>query len=142
MRAWFIDTGFVIALSAPKDNFHTRAAVLAQQIARDQIPLVTTYAVLLEIGAALSKLNFRVAAAQLLQSLYNDAHVQILPNDAALTQSSLDLFAQRPDKEWSLCDCTSFVVMQNLKISSALTTDHHFSQAGFSALLLQEQLTH
>ena len=69
MRAWFIDTGFVIALSAPKDNFHTRAAVLAQQIARDQIPLVTTYAVLLEIGAALSKLNFRVAAAQLLQSL-------------------------------------------------------------------------
>jgi hypothetical protein len=31
---------------------------------------------------------------------------------------------------------TSFVVMRELKLSQALTTDHHFAQAGFEALLL------
>jgi predicted nucleic acid-binding protein len=42
---------------------------------------------------------------------------------------------QRPDKEWSLTDCNSFVVMQHEGISEALTGDHHFEQAGFVALL-------
>lgn len=40
-----------------------------------------------------------------------------------------------PDKDWSLTDCISFVVMKDLKITEALTGDHHFEQAGFVALL-------
>jgi hypothetical protein len=47
----------------------------------------------------------------------------------------LTLFSRRPDKEWSLTDCTSFVVMQQERLTDALTTDHHFEQAGFRALL-------
>jgi len=45
------------------------------------------------------------------------------------------LYAQRPDKEWSLTDCISFVVMRRHDITEALTGDHHFEQAGFIALL-------
>ena len=45
------------------------------------------------------------------------------------------LFAERPDKDWSLTDCISFVVMQEQGICEALTADHHFEQAGFVALL-------
>jgi predicted nucleic acid-binding protein len=43
--------------------------------------------------------------------------------------------ASRPDKDWSLTDCTSFVVMENENIKEALTADRHFEQAGFTALL-------
>jgi uncharacterized protein len=39
------------------------------------------------------------------------------------------------DKEWGLTDCVSFVVMQERKLTHALTTDRHFSQAGFADLL-------
>jgi predicted nucleic acid-binding protein len=39
------------------------------------------------------------------------------------------------DKEWSLVDCISFVVMTDRKLTDALTGDHHFEQAGFNALL-------
>ena len=39
------------------------------------------------------------------------------------------------DKEWTLTDCISFVVMQREGITDALTADHHFEQAGFVALL-------
>jgi predicted nucleic acid-binding protein len=47
----------------------------------------------------------------------------------------VDLYQNRDDKEWSLTDCISFVVMTREGITEALTGDHHFEQAGFSILL-------
>ena len=47
----------------------------------------------------------------------------------------VDFFEQRSDKEWSLTDCLSFLVMRDEGITQALTGDHHFEQAGFTALL-------
>ena len=46
------------------------------------------------------------------------------------------LFRDRPDKDWGLTDCMSFVVMQDYGLTAALTSDNHFRQAGFRALLL------
>jgi predicted nucleic acid-binding protein len=65
MATWFIDTGFAIALCVRRDKFHTKAALLASEIERNATQLVTTYAVLLEIGAALSKLDIRADSATL-----------------------------------------------------------------------------
>jgi predicted nucleic acid-binding protein len=45
------------------------------------------------------------------------------------------LWKSRPDKEWSLVDCSSFIVMQQRGLTEALTTDHHFAQVGFIRLL-------
>lgn len=47
----------------------------------------------------------------------------------------IELYSQRPDKNWSLTDCISFQVMKSFGITEALTGDHHFEQAGFVALL-------
>ena len=47
------------------------------------------------------------------------------------------MFSERLDKEWSLTDCASFLVMQGKGIQDALTHDHHFEQMGFRALLRQ-----
>jgi predicted nucleic acid-binding protein len=53
-----------------------------------------------------------------------------------LFDAGLELYSRRPDKEWSLTDCISFVVMEEHGLTEALTTDHHFEQAGFTALLM------
>ncbi len=45
------------------------------------------------------------------------------------------MFRRRHDKEWSLVDCMSFVVMQDRRLQESLTTDEHFEQAGFRSLL-------
>jgi len=45
------------------------------------------------------------------------------------------LYQGRPDKEWGLVDCVTFVVMKKRGITEALTADEHFEQAGFQALL-------
>lgn len=50
-------------------------------------------------------------------------------------QRGLDLFTERPDKEWSLTDCISFRIMEQEGIDEALSFDHHFEQAGYRCLL-------
>lgn len=44
-------------------------------------------------------------------------------------------FRKHADHAYSFTDCASFVVMHELKLSQAFTSDRHFTQAGFEALL-------
>jgi len=92
----------------------------------------------LEIANALSGQRYRRAAMELLQSLEADPRVKIIPLSEALYAQAFRLYCERPDKEWGLTDCISFVVMQDRKITESLTTDEHFQQAGLRALLLED----
>ena len=135
MAEVFLDTAYAIALSSPNDLFHHRAIQFADQIEAEDIQLVTTRAVLLEIGNALSKQRHRDAAITLLDALEADPSIEIIPLSEQLYARALRLYRERPDKEWGLTDCVSFVVMQVRGISEALTIDEHFHQAGFRALM-------
>jgi len=59
----------------------------------------------------------------------------VIPQTSGQFGNALHLYRQRPDKEWSLTDCTSILIMQTEGIQEALTHDSHFAQAGFTALL-------
>jgi predicted nucleic acid-binding protein len=89
----------------------------------------------LEIGNALSKPNQRKIAAELLGSLDRDSRVDVVPLSEELYQRGLELFRRRPDKSWGLVDCISFEVMREHAVNDSLTSDGHFEQAGFRALL-------
>lgn len=65
-----------------------------------------------------------------------DPGFRLIPAQSELIERGKDLYGQRPDKEWSLTDCISFVVMQEEHIIEALTGDRHFEQAGFKAVLV------
>lgn len=97
--------------------------------------MVTTRAVLLEIGNSLSRKRHRVLGVALLEFLEADPRVEIVPLSEDLYRKGFELFGQRRDKEWGLVDCVSFVVMQERELQESLTTDEHFEQAGFRALL-------
>ncbi len=114
----FLDTAYAIALSSPNDQFHARALALAEQLEALGTRLVTTRAVLLEIGNALSKPHYRQAAVQLLAAMEADPKVDIVPLSESLY--------------------TSFFIMQDRRLTEALTTDVHFQQASFRALLREE----
>ena len=133
----FLDTSYAIALASPKDQYHARAEALADELEQSRSRLVTTRAVLLEIGGSLARQRFRNAAVELLDSLESDSTVEIIPLSESLYARALQLYRGRPDKEWSLTDCVSFVVMQDRGLTGALTTDDHFRQADFRALLLE-----
>jgi uncharacterized protein len=58
-----------------------------------------------------------------------------VPPGQELFDQGVELYAARTDKQWSLTDCISFVVMRQYRVTEALTGDRHFEQAGFTAML-------
>ena len=131
----FLDTAYAIALASQSDNFHQRAIELAETLEHESTTIVTTRAIQLEIGNALSKQRFRHAGIQLLRALEEDESIIIVELSKALYQEAFQLYSDRKDKEWGLVDCISFITMKKHSISEALTSDEHFRQAGFTALL-------
>ncbi len=131
----FLDTSYVIALLVPQDQHHATAAAVSRQMIEARTQLVTTQAVLVEIGNALARQRYRAACLQTLRALQTDPATEIVPLSEDLFGRALDLYESRPDREWGLADCMSFVVMEDLGLTDALTTDRHFEQAGYRALL-------
>lgn len=127
-----VDTQFVIALINPRDIDHGRVVHLAEE-QRHQSFLITD-AVLLEIGNALARTR-RMEAAEVIESFFRSDNTEVIRMTPDLFSRALDLYRRRWDKKWSLVDCVSFVVMQDHGSRRALTSDHHFTQAGFEAML-------
>ncbi len=131
----FLDASYAIALSAPADRHHNQALRLADELMAARATVVTTHAVLLEIGNSLARQRYRQEAVGLLQLLVTDPAVEIVPLSEDLYARAFDLYRLRPDKEWGMTDCSSFVLMTERGITKALTADIHFQQCGFRALL-------
>ena len=131
----FLDTAYTISLSSEQDDLHELALQIADDLEEEHTSIITTQAIMLEIGNALSKKRFRHAAVTLLQALGSDPSVEVVPFSQELYDKAFDLFRKRPDKDWGLIDCVSFIVMQERGITQALTTDDHYRQAGFQALM-------
>ena len=132
MRPVFLDTGYMLALLNTRDKYHQAAVALAGSV---QPPYITSEAILLEIGNALSRPPYRTLGIQALTELRESDQYRVVPVDSALIARGFDLFRTRTDKAWGLTDCISFVIMQELGLTHALTTDHHFEQTGFVKLL-------
>jgi predicted nucleic acid-binding protein len=128
----FADTSYLLALVNPDDEFHASAVGLSSRL--DEV-VVTTMWVLTELGDALHRGRNRKTFSRFLDTLAEHEDIRIVSASPELFHRGVDLFRARPDKEWSLTDCISFVVMADEGISEALTGDRHFEQAGFKALL-------
>lgn len=128
----FADTYYYLALLVERDESHQLAMEVTRQF---QGQIVTTGWVLLEFANAVSKSRKRHYYPSLLEDLKQSSQVKIIPPDETLFDEGTDLYRQRPDKDWSLTDCISFIVMEREGITEALTGDHHFEQAGFVSLL-------
>ncbi len=132
MSPIFADTSYYIAVVNPRDGLHQQAMRFADALRRD---VVTTEFVLIEAANWLSRSSDRDVFSRLLASVEADERTTVVQADHALFVQGVELYRQRPDKDWSLTDCISFVVMTHHDLREALTADRHFEQAGFRALL-------
>lgn len=128
MRLHFVDSWFFIALTDRRDHHHTAARTLNRALS--PVQLVTTDAVLTELLAfyAVESELRRVAAAISRRVL---DQFTVISAERSLFLRSLDRYERRADKEYSLVDCMSMIVMEDYGIQHVLTNDHHFTQAGF-----------
>lgn len=131
----FLDTSYLIALLNTGHQWHATALSWRDAIVQTRTPLLTTEYVLVEFADGLSVLRFRQQAEATISILRSSSHVEIIAASADLFETGLTLYRDRHDKAWSLTDCISFLIMRRRIMTLALTSDHHFEQAGFRALL-------
>ncbi|NEQ83273.1 MAG: type II toxin-antitoxin system VapC family toxin [Moorea sp. SIO2I5] len=132
----FLDTAFIQALLNKRDQYHQKALELLPRL-KNAKEVWVTEAVLTEVGNALSAVN-RVIAVQFIQQCYQTENMYVVSVDTSLLQRALQLYYARSDKTWGLTDCISFAVMKEQGLTDALTTDKHFVQAGYRALMLDK----
>lgn len=132
MNDRFADTSFLVALLNQNDESHRLALHYASE---PGMRMLTTRWVLVELANWFAASRARTKVLSFVESLARQPLVTILPATEAQFAEGLALYHQRADKAWSLTDCISFAVMQDARLTEALTADHHFEQAGFRALL-------
>jgi uncharacterized protein len=137
MAELFADTSGWGNLVDSSQPFHMLAASIYRSARGQQRKVITTNYVVVELVALLSSpLRIpRPTVVSFVESLRTSPAVEVVHVDLVLDAEAWQLLRSRQDKEWSLVDCASFVVMQRRGILEALTTDHHFEQAGFIRLL-------
>ena len=137
MAELFADTSGLGTLADPTQPFHSVAASLYRTARNQKRKVVTTNYVLAELVALLtSPLRFsRASIVAFLDDVKTSPYVEVVHVDPHLDDEAWQLFKSRQDKDWSLVDCASFATMTRRGIAEALTTDHHFEQAGFVRLL-------
>ena len=131
MNAVFADTSFFLALLRADDAAHRQAQA---ELAVNRSILTTAF-IILELGNACARAEDHGDFLALLAGIRASPRTTIIGLEAQLMDLGLQLMDARRDKDWSLTDCISFVVMERDGLTEALTTDKHFEQAGFRALL-------
>jgi uncharacterized protein len=131
----FVDTGYLIALYDPGDQLFPRAAAWAEAL--DE-PLLVSGFVLVETLNFFSRPGRRPRGHAMIESIEADHGFTIIPVSDELFKAGYAIHRDRPDKAWSLTDCTSFHLMRVGGIRQALTHDQHFEQAGFEAPLRRD----
>ena len=135
MRKVFADTLYWVAIIRPNDPYQ-RAAKEARQAIGPCI-IVTTDEVLCEFATAFAKSGptLREKVVQIVRELLDNGSVRVMAQSRESFLRALDRFSERPDKEYSLTDCSSMNAMDAEGIRDVLTNDHHFEQEGYNVLI-------
>lgn len=132
MSAVFADAFYFVARLNRRDQHHERVVAFSRDF---RARLLTTDWILMEVADALAKSESRPRIRDFVLHLRQSAACETIPASRELLDRALELYHQHRDKEWTLTDCVSFVVMRERGLTDALTQDHHFEQAGFTPLL-------
>ena len=131
----FADTGYWIALISARDDLRESAVQATNNLGNRR--LVTSEMVLVEVLNHFARLGdiARKTAAETIIGLKNDSNTEVIEQNTEQFESAVYRYANRLDQNWSLVDCSSFVLMEERGIRDALAQDIDFVQAGFNALL-------
>ena len=125
-----VDTSAMAALANRQDDNHHLAREIWQRMRREKCRPFTTNVLVIETHTLLLIRSHHTVARSWLTA-------QPLPETWVTEQEFADarqLILEYDDKDFSLADATSFVVMERLRTPWAFTFDEHFAKYGFSPL--------
>jgi hypothetical protein len=132
MSVVFADAFYFVARLNRRDQHHERVVAYSRDF---RAAILTTDWVLMEVADALARSECRPRVREFVLHLRQATACEIVPASRELFDRALELYQQHADKEWTLTDCSSMVIMRERGLTDVLTADRHFEQAGFTTLL-------
>ncbi len=131
----FVDTSGLYALVEKNDGHHAAARTVVEKLLRSGHRLVVTdYVVAETVNLSTVRSGQRVAV-RVLDLIEQSAGIRIEWIGTSRFEATKAFFRKHADHDYSFTDCTSFIVMRELRLTQAVTTDGHFREAGFEVLL-------
>jgi predicted nucleic acid-binding protein len=133
----FVDTSGWGHLVDSTQPYHPLAANVYRTARQQGRKVITTNYIIAELVTLMTSPSRipRPRTVAFIESLKTSPYINVVHVDASLDEQAWQLLRSRQDKDWSLVDCVSFVMMKQHGVGESLTTDHHFEQAGFIRLL-------
>ncbi len=128
----FVDTGSWYALTTPGDPDHDRAKAILES---NTEPFLTSDYVVDELLTLFIVRGQKTKGIEWKHDVLESGGVRLERVSESDFDSALRLYQEFADKEWSFTDCTSYVLMQRLKIQQAFSFDHHFRQFGIITVI-------
>ncbi len=127
----FVDSGAWQALYAENDKYHTMAAEAFRELAKRKVTFyVTDYVFDEAITLLLAQVGYD-KARRCGDWILSSPRVRFVRVNLGQWNDAWAMFKQYDDRNFSFTDCTSFVMMRQLKLLDAFTFDRHFEQMGF-----------
>ncbi len=128
-----LDTSGLLCLHHRAEPFHEMALEFYQSANKR---LTNNYVLAEYVALATARRFPRQFTLTFIADLLGNPEIEVVWVDETLDNEALNLLLERQDKNYSLCDAVSFVLMRQRDITKALTTDRHFEQEGFQRLLV------
>jgi len=135
VRDVFLDTSGLYALVDRRDAHHAPARDLVARAVRQGRKLVVTDYVLPESTTLAGARGGRHVALKMLDLVDQSVGIRVEWMQPSRFDAARAFYRRHDDHAYSFVDCASFVVMRECGLRQALTTDRHFVEAGFDALL-------
>lgn len=131
----FVDTSGLYALIDRRDTHHAEARDVVGKLVRSGKRLVVTDQIVAESVNLANARSGHHVAVRVIDLIEQSTGIRLERVHAERFEATKAFFRRHADQGFSFTDCTSFVVMRELRIRAALTTDKHFAAAGFETLL-------
>jgi predicted nucleic acid-binding protein len=134
-RDVFVDTSGLYALVDKNDGHHATARQVVEKLVRAGRKLILTDYVIAEtVNLAVARRGTHVGL-RVLDLIEQSVGIRIEWVETSRFDRTKAFVRKHADHLYSFTDCSSFVVMRDLRLRQALTTDGHFPEAGYEALL-------
>ena len=127
----FVDACFYISLLRKDDTNHSKAIDFLNNLNKAQVSLYTSYFIIDETATVLSMRVTKQEADLFLETTQQEDFPIILDFDHIARAKSYKLFSSVQNKNISMVDCHSAILMKNNAIKHCLTFDKHFKKLGF-----------
>jgi predicted nucleic acid-binding protein len=133
----FIDAGGFYALVSPRSESHELAVGIMEEAAHQKRRAITTDYIIDETATLLCARGLMRLLAEFFRLTEESQALTTEWVTPDRFSAARRFMLKHLDQEFSFTDCTSFVVMKELRLTDALATDHHFRIAGFKPLLAE-----